>query len=390
MIADPTRAAALTRLKDFVPHAGATYAMRRNFDLPDHPYVSVLSPYIRHRVITEAEVLRAVLEAHSFEQAEKFISEVYWRTYWKGWLERRPAVWHWYQADLQAAYNRIQTEAGLRQSWAAACNGETGIACFDHWAQELGSTGYLHNHARMWFASIWIFTLKLPWVLGADFFLRHLLDGDPASNTLSWRWVGGLQTKGKTYLTTAENIAKYTDGRFNPSGLAAHATALSGPDVPAAADMPQSDRIDPARRTGLLVTVEDLSPQFVTASHAVAATAVLTSQMESGPLMTASGVSQFRQDLLADACPGAPVIATPNELIQWAKNNGISQIVTAYAPVGPTRDWLDQAQDRCRENQITLALKMRAFDQAAWPHATKGFFPFRKQIPTLISSLARH
>ncbi len=69
------------------------------------------------------------------------------------------------------------------------------------------ATGYLHNHARMWFASIWIFTLRLPWELGADFFLRHLLDGDPASNTLSWRWVGGMQTMGKTYLARADNIA---------------------------------------------------------------------------------------------------------------------------------------------------------------------------------------
>jgi deoxyribodipyrimidine photo-lyase len=65
--------------------------------------------------------------------------------------------------------------------------------------QELVETGYLHNHARMWFASIWIFTLRLPWELGADFFLRHLLDGDAASNTLSWRWVAGLHTKGKHY-----------------------------------------------------------------------------------------------------------------------------------------------------------------------------------------------
>ena len=61
----------------------------------------------------------------------------------------------------------------------------TGIEGFDDWARELVDTGYMHNHARMWFASIWIFTLRLPWALGADFFLRHLLDADAASNTLS-------------------------------------------------------------------------------------------------------------------------------------------------------------------------------------------------------------
>ncbi len=85
----------------------------------------------------------------------------------------------------------------MRARWEQATTGRTGLACFDAWARELLDVGYLHNPARMWFASLWIFTLELPWALGADFFLRHLLDGDPASNTLSWRWVGGLQTPGK-------------------------------------------------------------------------------------------------------------------------------------------------------------------------------------------------
>ena len=66
----------------------------------------------------------------------------------------------------------------------------------------------------MWFASIWIHTLNLPWQLGADFF-KNLLDGDPASNTLSWRWVAGLHTQGKCYLATENNIKKFTNNRFN-------------------------------------------------------------------------------------------------------------------------------------------------------------------------------
>ena len=78
----------------------------------------------------------------------------------------------------------------------------------------------------MWFASIWIFTLRLPWALGADFFLRHLIDADAASNTLSWRWGAGLQTVGKTYLARTENIARYTNGRFAPRGLAHDGTQL--------------------------------------------------------------------------------------------------------------------------------------------------------------------
>ena len=205
----PSREAALAALSEFVPRAGRTYAEGRNFDHGPgrRDAVSQLSPYLRHRLITEEDVLRAVLDRHTPDAASRFVTEVFWRTYWKGWLEMRPSVWTAYRGGLGQAWNDVQTQSGLRGRWEDACAGETGIDCFDAWARELAETGYLHNHARMWFASIWIFTLGLPWELGADFFLRHLLDGDPASNTLSWRWVGGLQTRGKHYVATAENIA---------------------------------------------------------------------------------------------------------------------------------------------------------------------------------------
>ncbi|MEL7543987.1 MAG: FAD-binding domain-containing protein, partial [Pseudomonadota bacterium] len=220
----PTREAAFERLEAFVPSAGREYAARRNTDTgpgadpqsgPNgRDNVSCLSPWLRHRLILEEEVVARTLQSHSLNGAEKFIAEVFWRTYFKGWLEHRPEVWSVYLSDLQAQAARLEKYNDVANDYAAAINGETGIAPFDAWARELVETNYLHNHARMWFASIWIFTLRLPWQLGADFFLRHLLDGDPASNTLSWRWVGGLHTKGKTYLARASNIAKFTDGRF--------------------------------------------------------------------------------------------------------------------------------------------------------------------------------
>ncbi|XOY57705.1 MAG: FAD-binding domain-containing protein [Rhodobacterales bacterium] len=195
-----------------------------------------------------------MLARHSPQAAEKFVQEVFWRTYWKGWLELRPTVWADYQRDLAAAMNQIQTQAGLRARWEAACLGQTGIDGSDHWARQLADTGYLHNHARMWFASIWIHTLQLPWVLGADFFSRHLLDGDAASNTLSWRWVGGIQTQGKAYLAQPDDIAKYTQDRFRPEGLAQLAAALPCPPHPDRGPLPASATIDPAKRTGLIVT----------------------------------------------------------------------------------------------------------------------------------------
>ena len=67
----------------------------------------------------------------------------------------------------------------------------------------------------MWFASTWIFNLGLPWQLGVKFFFKHLFDGDAASNLLSWRWVAGLQTKGKQYLVSSSNLRKFSNNRFN-------------------------------------------------------------------------------------------------------------------------------------------------------------------------------
>ena len=176
----PTRADGLERLRDFVPSAGRAYAAERNADPGPgrKSNVSMLSPYIRHRVVTEHEVVEAVLQKYAPSTAEKFIQEVFWRTYWKGWLQMRPSVWQAFVDERDAKRDRVAGNAGLKKALAEAEEGRTGIECFDDWVAELVATGYLHNHVRMWFASIWVFTLKLPWALGADFFLRHLIDGD--------------------------------------------------------------------------------------------------------------------------------------------------------------------------------------------------------------------
>lgn len=168
-----TRDAAHHRLASFVPLAGSTYAARRNHDFgpANRSNVSGLSPYIRHRLMSESEVVAIVLATHSASAAEKFIQEVCWRTYWKGWLEQRPQVWDAYLNELSRSRSDLRDDAALAAEIAAAETGNTGVACFDAWVHELVETGYLHNHARMWFASIWIFTLRLPWALGADFFI---------------------------------------------------------------------------------------------------------------------------------------------------------------------------------------------------------------------------
>lgn len=383
----PTRAEGLARLTAFLPRAGRDYAALRNLDLPGHPHVSTLSPWLRHRLVTEAEVIDATLRAHP-RGAEKFLAEVWWRTYWKGWLELRPGIWSAYRQGVTAALNRLAVEPGLAARAEAAMLGETGIDGFDHWARQLVATNYLHNHARMWFASIWIFTLRLPWELGADFFLRHLIDGDPASNTLSWRWVGGLHTPGKTYLATQDNIARNTGGRFHPEGLAPEAPPLPLSPLPAARPAPQGDPVDPTLPSLLLVTEEDLSPGFLLDQGLrPCSVAVLTDVAGRSPLGVADPVHRFTAGAIADGlarvdAPRAPVFgrADLSGLLDLADREGVRQIVTPYAPTGPMADALSDLARRAAPRDIAVAQVLRDHDRFAWPHATHGFFRFREAV----------
>lgn len=376
----PTRTAALDRLAQFAPKAGRAYASQRNYDRTGHGDVSRLSPYLRHRIITEDEVLARVLDHHSPSGAEKFIQEVYWRTYWKGWLEQRPSVWTSYRAGLNTALNRVQTESGLRRDWEAACIGDTGIDCFDAWARELAATGYLHNHARMWFASIWIFTLRLPWELGADFFMRHLLDGDPASNTLGWRWVAGLQTVGKTYLARADNISRYTDGRFRPTGLATWAAPLDGPPHPERSPLPASGTI-PAGKLGWLVTEDDLCPDWMLDQFTPLKRAAFNGTPYRSPLQVAPQVGDFVEAALNDLNERIGAFdrpTTPEQIDRWAVENELDAIVTSYCAAGGTADTLAGLK-------TPLIQLIRPYDSAAWPHASAGFFKFKAKIPKLLT-----
>ncbi|MGR3484591.1 MAG: FAD-binding domain-containing protein [Paracoccaceae bacterium] len=387
----PTRHAALARLDAFADRAGPAYAEDRNFDRPGHPHVSGLSPWIRHRLLSEPEVLRAVLDRHDAEAASKFIQEVCWRTYWKGWLEMRPAVWGSYRDGVRRGLDALATQSGLRREWEAACSGETGIAAFDHWAKQLVAENYLHNHARMWFASIWIHTLRLPWALGADFFLRHLVDGDPASNTLGWRWVAGVQTPGKPYLAQPGNVARYTDGRLRAEGLAGAphpVDALANPKPGALPDQPSLSEIAPADRVGMILHEDDLTPEWLIgrlerAGARVAGTYRLDATADRSPLEVAPAVAAFARGGLDDALSrlgarAGEVAGADVALADWAR--GFDVVVAPYAPQGPARAAIRKGAPEAR-------LIRRPWDDAAWPFATAGFFKFRKRIPELLETL---
>jgi deoxyribodipyrimidine photo-lyase len=382
----PTREAGLAALERFVPRAGRHYADQRNFDYgpDDRSNISCLSPYLRYRLMTEAEVIEAVLARHSFTATEKFIQEVCWRTYWKGWLEQRPVIWDRYLDEAKVL------RASIGSDYQSAIDGCTGIDCFDAWVIELKRYGYLHNHARMWFASIWVFTLRLPWQLGAEFFYHHLLDGDPASNTLSWRWVAGLQTVGKTYLARADNIAQYTNGRFHARGLATLAVGLHEAPIEAPQDFARGSDI-PKGRCGVLITHEDLHAESLIATPSdVAAVATIANVNEQS-----DQVNNFIAGALTDAgARASQAFQAPYQhldtlnliaIADWADEHGLKAVATCHVPIGQTRTALNTAQITLASRGIALIILQRRWDTNAWPHARKGFFAFREKIPKLIA-----
>ncbi len=390
-----TRQGGMELLERFLPRA-TDYGDRRNYDLgpTDRTNVSRLSPYLTTRLLTQKDVLDSVLARHSAAEVESLTHQVCWRTYFKGWLEMRPAVWADWLADCDSL---ADTAAAERANQVVAA--PTGIACFDAWAAELVETGWLHNHARMWFASIWIHTLGLPWQLGAKFFFTHLLDADPASNTLSWRWVAGIQTKGKHYLARRDNIARFTEGRFpDTTSLNEQADPITDdrdyPILPL--DLPHT--LPTTSRIGVLLHGEDCSFEL-TLSPAVQPVALAVGWPYGFNQLTGwlPAVTEFRKEALNDAterairrwnCTHAELSAAVDwskSVNDWAAAERLDAIITPYLTVGP---WRDVLRPRLAEVDVPVHEMTRDWDRTLWPHAERGFFPFRKHIPAALESLA--
>ena len=406
-----TRAEGLARLAAFLPHAWDAYDRHRNFAV-DTWAVSRLSPYLQRRLIDPGEVIESVLRVAPHPKASvdggKFLQEVAWRTYWKGWLAHHPQVWQRYVSE---AKRLARAGGGLAAAQDQACRSATGIACFDAWSRELVETGYLHNHVRMWFASIWIHTLRLPWQLGAAFFMRHLLDGDAASNTLSWRWVAGLQTRGKAYLATSENIAKYTRGEFSHTpNLATEAfiepesqeVSMEQPVVPplvAFAELAKTGTL------GLVVTLDDMTIETTAAgTWSVACVVIVTGSWTQTAHARSSAVDAFDAAAAADArtrCAakyGCPVIlleptaAAPQPadlrrgLQEVADAHGIESWRLARPQIGPIGDLLDV--DAHYSGHAAFSPFTRPHDLDLFPAATRGYFHLKKRLPKYFSKVA--
>ena len=398
---EPNRIAGLGRLASFVAQSLSQYSKARNFDFGPQrrSNVSLLSPYVRHRLILEQEILEVTLRHQSLHDASKFVQEIFWRSYFKGWMEHRPDAWSDYRANVSRLISELEADSELLRRYTSAITGQTGIDCFDAWTKELEQTGYLHNHARMWFASIWIFTLRLPWQLGADFFYRHLIDGDPASNTLSWRWVAGLHTKGKNYLALSSNIARYSDNRFNPANkLATTALPLTETRVFPLRELPNTQTLPADSRYGLLITEEDCSPETLALPQRPKSILGAVATQQRSPFPVGTHAEDFATGAVSDALRRATqhfavdgqLAKTGdwiNLLLDWTAQNQLTTIATACAPTGPVAELLTASKLHLEKHGVQLFQLRRPYDSKIWPLASRGYFKLKEKIPGLLDQL---
>ena len=374
---EASKAAALNRLNNFVEKNLSEYSKLRNFDFgPEkRTNISGLSPYITHGVINEKEVIEKSLSKFSFSKNEKFIQEVLWRTYWKGWLELRPNVWTDYLVEL----NKIREEYKDNQNYKNAIDGKTNIECFNYWVTELKENNYLHNHTRMWFASIWIFTLELPWQLGAEFFMQHLYDGDSASNTLGWRWVAGIQTQGKHYLASEWNIKKFTNNRFNNIKL--NETAPPKVSEKTYSIVKQDFSNKNTDDENLFIFENSLS--FETTdfqNHKFKKIYIISNKNENRSIKLSEKVIKFKSLLISDQKQRLENNSINCEVVDISEVKNINEkVIALYPTVGENLDYLNS-------NNLKIDFLYRKLDQYSWQYCNKGFFNFKNYIPKIITT----
>ncbi len=369
-----SREGALKQLDAFINSELANYSFKRNFDLgpKDKSNVSCLSPYISHRLITEYEVAKIVLKKFPYQKVEKYVQEIFWRVYWKGWLELRPQVWSDFVEDLK----------GIKEDdyFKKAINGETEIDCFNDWAKELKENNYLHNHARMWFASIWIFTLNLPWQKGAEFFMKHLFDGDAASNTLSWRWVAGLQTKGKHYVAQAWNIRKFTNNKYQNVKLNENALPIT--DKREYKLNPLNFVTEDNSNKNLLVFENELNLENKNLKRYKNIYLILLSN-EARKLKLEQKVLDYKSHLIKDQKKRFENLQIIDEVKFQTLVHEINSFDVVHPCIGENFSFLNTFR---KKRNLKLNFVLSEEDKFSWQFSNKGFFNFKNNIAKILTS----
>ena len=374
---EPSREAALKKLNNFIESGLYNYSKLRNFDFGpnERSNISCLSPYITHGIISEKEVIKLSLKKFSFPKNEKFIQEVLWRIYWKGWLELRPNVWSDYLTDLK----KLKQEYINNKNYFDAIEGKTKIQCFNTWVEELKNYNYLHNHTRMWFASIWIFTLGLPWQLGADFFMRYLYDGDCASNTLGWRWVAGIQTKGKNYVASEWNIKKFTNSRFNNIKINENPVPIIDERNYSIIDNSfLSSNI--SNNQNLLIFENNLCfEQSDFKDQSFKNLYFVFNENKTRQTKLDEKVIDFKKSLINDQIENLNSKSLNCEMIGIEDLKDVKEnLLALYPSVGENLDYLSS------NNIKNISFLYRKIDQYSWRYCNKGFFNFKNYIPKIV------
>ncbi len=356
------------RLDIFINNNLGAYHKLRNYDygLKNRSNVSQISKYISHRILYEFEIIEKLKK---IDKKKKFIDEILWRIYWRGYFENHKSIWN----EYKNFNNQLNNENILK----AAEEGNTGIGCFDTWIEELRGINYLHNHSRMWFASIWIFTLKLPWQLGAKLFMKHLLDGDAASNTLSWRWVAGMHTNNKPYIATKENIAKYTNNRFRNIQI-----RISNKINPIKNNMHQSNKLpttENSSSSNILIMfdndmyIRNRSKFFNSYSKVY----IICNGIINYGFELSKKVSLYKEHLIENITkfiPNSEILKSIDLEIFLSNHNFIDVI---YPGVGHNLDLINRYANK---NQIKINFIYRDDDLLYWNYANSGFYKFKNSF----------
>ena len=360
--------------KNFLSTKIKDYSSLRNYDYGplEKNYVSKISPFVTHRVLLEYQLLKDIESKFKGNFVNKFIEEVYWRIYWKGVLENKPCIWENFITKKVENYDL--------NDYKMAVNGETNISYFNSWVKELKKYNYLHNHTRMWFASTWIFTLGLPWELGAKFFFKYLYDGDAASNLLSWRWVGGLQTKGKRYFFSPQNLKKFSNGRFSVKNISNQDILLEDDfELIFSNDIYQSNMQKSS--TNLIMFENDLHENSLKNIISKYQNVFLIElDKKHRRIEISDAVAQFKQNLRDEFLMKFSNV----EIISSLKLKDIlketSSVDLIYPFIGDNYDFIKRFQE---DNKLTVKNLVRPEDLFAWKFAKRGFFKFKENIPAI-------
>ena len=277
---------------------------------------------------------------------------------------------------------KVREEFNKNINYKNAIAGRTNIECFNEWVNELKENNYLHNHARMWFASIWIFTLELPWQLGAEFFMEHLYDGDAASNTLGWRWVAGIQTPGKNYLASEWNIKKFTNNRFSNVKLNENAPPKINSKTYSAIKL-EFKNPQVIEKKNLLIFDNNLSFEITDFNyHKFEKIYLISNKNENRTIKLCEKVIKFKSKLIEDQKMRLKEKSIKCEIIDLSEIRNINETLYGlYPTIGENLDYLNT-------NNLKINFLFRKLDQHSWQYCNKGFFNFKNYIPKIISNFS--